>query len=135
MSPYTPDLAEAISDRSLNLIVMPTEHCNFRCTYCYESFQIGKMKRPVVEGVKNLLTERIEGLDFLTMSWFGGEPLLAIDVMEAISTHILELTRSASTVRYRGDITTNGYFLSKDVFAKLLLWNIRTYQISFDGTK
>src|SRR5688572_26691637 len=29
--------------RSLQLILMPTEECNFRCVYCYESFARGTM--------------------------------------------------------------------------------------------
>ena len=135
MSIYTPRLAEAISDKLLNLILMPTEYCNFRCTYCYETFKIGKMSPKVVRGVKNLLTERMQDLDFLIISWFGGEPLLAQDVIESISDHILSLSKSFSNVRYRADITSNGYFLTKNVFRKLLHWNIRNYQIAFDGTK
>ena len=30
----------------LNLIILPTEACNFRCTYCYETFENKKMPRP-----------------------------------------------------------------------------------------
>lgn len=26
-------------DRTLNLIIMPNEDCNFRCVYCYEDFE------------------------------------------------------------------------------------------------
>lgn len=135
MKIYSKHIATAISDRSLHLIIMPTEACNFRCKYCYESFKIGKMHWPVVEGIKRLLSARVPGLDFLTISWFGGEPLLALDVMESISEHILVLTHLFSSIRYRADITTNAYLLEADVFRKLLAWNIRQYQISFDGPK
>ena len=33
-------LAAAISPRVQELILLPTEKCNFRCTYCYEDFKI-----------------------------------------------------------------------------------------------
>ena len=36
-------IAEAISPRIQELILLPTEKCNFRCTYCYEDFELGKM--------------------------------------------------------------------------------------------
>jgi hypothetical protein len=36
-------IAEAISPRIQELILLPTEKCNFRCTYCYEDFDLGKM--------------------------------------------------------------------------------------------
>lgn len=34
---------EQVMDSSLHLIILPTEQCNFRCKYCYESFKKGKM--------------------------------------------------------------------------------------------
>lgn len=135
MERYSKHIAIAISNRFLHLVVMPTEACNFRCIYCYESFKIGKMQLPIVEAIKRLITIRVANLDFLMISWFGGEPLLAIDIMKSISGHIIALTNSFSTLRYRADITTNAYLLEKDVFRKLLDWNIRQYQISFDGPK
>ena len=36
-------IAAAISPRIQELILLPTEKCNFRCTYCYEDFELGKM--------------------------------------------------------------------------------------------
>ena len=36
------------SSNYLNLIILPTEACNFRCTYCYETFENKKMPRPVL---------------------------------------------------------------------------------------
>ena len=40
-------LAAALSDRYLHLILFPTEQCNFRCTYCYEDFEAKQMD-PVI---------------------------------------------------------------------------------------
>jgi len=30
------------------LILLSSEQCNFRCTYCYEKFELGRMQAPVV---------------------------------------------------------------------------------------
>ncbi|HVR96858.1 MAG TPA: radical SAM protein [Thermoanaerobaculia bacterium] len=59
----------------LELILMPSEDCNFRCTYCYEDFARGTMIPDVREGIKNLVRKRIKKLNRLHISWFGGEPL------------------------------------------------------------
>ena len=37
------EIAYSLSNEYLHLIVLPTEKCNFRCTYCYEDFLNGKM--------------------------------------------------------------------------------------------
>ncbi len=60
---------------ALELILLASEDCNFRCTYCYEDFARGTMLPEVREGVKNLVRKRIRKLNRLQVSWFGGEPL------------------------------------------------------------
>ena len=73
-------------NKSLELTLLPTEKCNFRCTYCYEDFLIGKMKPWIRSGVKSLIEKRVDmGLRNLNLSWFGGEPLLAKDVLFEIA--------------------------------------------------
>jgi len=118
---------------SLNLILFPTEHCNFRCTYCYEDYKIGRMIPEVVSGIKKLLHHRYKTLKSLEISWFGGEPLLAQDVIFEISETILSLQEQNPNLSYVANITTNGYFLSKQVAEKLIDSRISLYQISLDG--
>jgi uncharacterized protein len=129
------DVASAFSDEALQLILMPTEQCNFRCVYCYESFRYRTMPAPIVGAVRNLISSRLDHLTFLAVSWFGGEPLLALDVIASVSEHIRSLLESRPMVRYKAGITTNGYVLTPDVFRRLLDWGIFSYQISFDGPK
>lgn len=126
-------ILESLNGRVLHLILFPTEACNFRCIYCYENHQQGRMKPDVVAGVKRLLSDRMAGLDQLILSWFGGEPLLAQDVIEDISTHVKSLLKNRDDRVYVGDMTTNGYLLSLPVFKRMLGLGIRRYQISFDG--
>ncbi len=45
-------IASALSRKIQQLIILPTEKCNFRCTYCYEDFMIGAMKEPVQRGIE-----------------------------------------------------------------------------------
>ena len=70
-------LVQALSSTSLHLVVLPTEACNFRCFYCYEDFKLARMREDVVRGLERLLEARAPSLEHLSISWFGGEPLLA----------------------------------------------------------
>jgi uncharacterized protein len=116
----------------LNLILMPTEACNFRCTYCYETFEHKKMPASVVTGVKSLIDRRAGDLDKLLISWFGGEPLLAFDIITDISRHAMSVARS-NGFDFSADMTTNGYLLDRTRFSSCLENGIRTFQISLDG--
>src|SRR5215210_7733029 len=102
-----------LSNRLLHLILLPTEQCNFRCVYCYEDFAAGEMARPMVNGVKSLLARRIANLDLLSLSWFGGEPLLAWPIVEEVQSFALELVRDHPRVRLSSNLTTNGSLLTR----------------------
>src|SRR5262245_20489732 len=88
----TPEqVRSAFDSRYLNLILLPTERCNFRCTYCYENFEVGRMDHSVVSAVKSLIYRRVPDLQTLDISWFGGEPLLAKDIIYDISSYVYGL--------------------------------------------
>lgn len=118
----------------LRLIILPTEQCNYRCKYCYESFKKGKMPQDIQESVIKYVRKNIGRYSGLRVSWFGGEPLLAMDVIEHISINLMDICRKARR-KYISDITTNGYLLSLENFKKLLSLNVIEYQITIDGTK
>ncbi|MFJ8016733.1 radical SAM protein [Streptomyces sp. NPDC096339] len=123
----------SLSNRHLHLILLPTEQCNFRCTYCYEKFTTGRMSADVVEGVERLVDERSAGLRSLRISWFGGEPLLALPVVEEISEHILRSTATRAGLAYTADMTTNAHTLDVATAERLAALGIQQYQISLDG--
>ena len=120
-------------NRALHLILMPTEACNFRCVYCYERFEHHRMKPAVVRGVKNLMSRRAQELDRLGVSWFGGEPLLARDVIEEVMLHAHSLKEKQPGLLVAGDMTTNAYLLDRDCFERLLDLGVTHLQIAFDG--
>jgi len=122
-----------VANDVLHLTLMPTEKCNFRCTYCYEDFVSGRMTRPTIEGIRNLLAKRVPTLRFLTLDWFGGEPLLELPIIEEIQEHVQRLAREHGGMRFRAGMTTNGYLLRREVLARLVDLGIGSYQISVDG--
>jgi uncharacterized protein len=123
----------ALSGNALELTIFPTEQCNFRCTYCYEDFEIGKMSAETVEGIKNLISQRVFDLQQLRLVWFGGEPLIATDIMYDISQYAMELCQEHDVSLLPGSVTTNGYKLSVNVARELVRLRQSHFQISLDG--
>lgn len=128
-------IAKFITDKSLHLIILPTEQCNFRCVYCYEDFSIGRMSNEIVSSVKALLAKRNENLKNLNIAWFGGEPLVAKNIVLDICKYACSLTAQNPTLRYTSGMTTNAYLLDIDTATELSNVGVRDYQISLDGPK
>ena len=118
----------------LHLILMTTEQCNFRCRYCYESFAKGRMTDETKAGVKALVAERAGTLNDLHISWFGGEPLLELGIIEELSKEYMTIAAD-NNINYSADVVTNGYFLNRETFEKLLSWNVSQYMVTIDGVQ
>lgn len=125
-----------VTSSKLGLIILPTEQCNFRCTYCYEDFSKPRgMSRETIEGIKTLIRKRAEaGLRFLDISWFGGEPLLALESIKQIMRYSIELGQKYG-ITVRSDATTNGYLLNSTVLRELIECGVTEFQVSFDGDR
>lgn len=118
----------------LGLIIFPTEQCNFRCRYCYEDFVRRRMSHRVVDGIKNLITQRSADMTSISIGWYGGEPLIARPVIREIADHVAAVRCcSDHSIRYDGFITTNGYLLSPDVAQDLFAHGITRAQVTLDG--
>jgi uncharacterized protein len=127
-------LASSLTNKNFQLILFPTEQCNFRCVYCYEDFEIGKMPSWLVEATKALISSKIPKLEYLSLSWFGGEPLLAKDILFEIAEHSLMLAKQYGC-KLSGDLTTNGSLLDIKTLTKLVDLKQNSFQISIDGDK
>jgi len=123
----------ALAKDSLQLIIFPTEKCNFRCTYCYEDFSIGRMSPTVQQSVKNFILRAAPRLSKLHLNWFGGEPLLVPTIVKDISAYAQQVARQHGMRSFSGNLTTNGYLLTPVLFSELLELQQSSYQISFDG--
>ncbi|MFT5756917.1 MAG: hypothetical protein ACI9LM_001642 [Alteromonadaceae bacterium] len=120
------------SDGFLQLTLLPTEKCNFRCVYCYEDFKIGKMSRDTITGIKSLLSKSAPELKKLMIQWFGGEPTLNRQGVIEISDHISTLQKKYG-FQYMAHMTTNAYLLDQKMFKEFVALGINAYQITLDG--
>jgi len=119
---------------TLALTIAPTVDCNFRCIYCYEkeSIKNSKMSKEIQEALLTFIRERIKTINTLQISWYGGEPLLAFDIIDYLSPIIMELCKE-NDVLYSASIVTNGYLLTPDICRKLVEYKVTNMQITLDG--
>ncbi len=117
---------------NFDVILLPHENCNFRCNYCYESHNRGRMAPEVVAALKVFMEHKAAECKSLTLRWFGGEPLLAKDIIYDLSDSFVQSCEKHG-VRYWSQITTNGYLLTPAVVDCLLDRKITNYQVTLDG--
>ena len=125
---------DCIDSPILELTLLPTEQCNFRCRYCYESFPNTYMDESVRQGVLKFVSRNISRYKGLHISWFGGEPLLGLDTIVTLSDQMMDICRCHHKP-YTASITTNGYLLDCETFRKLLRAKVLYFQITIDGLK
>ncbi|WP_166240339.1 radical SAM/SPASM domain-containing protein [Paenibacillus turpanensis] len=120
--------------RSTHLILMPTEACNFRCSYCYQHFPRGGMSDGVKSGLRAYVQDSAQRMEQVSVSWFGGEPLLEYDTILELSDSFLA-SCSGAGISYSADMSTNGYFLTRERFLELVRRHVTRFMVTIDGSQ
>jgi uncharacterized protein len=100
------------ADRTtFNICIAPTYACNARCPYCYEAEKHAlapNMRPEVQQRLVEFVAEHYEAQPFKTLDvqWYGGDPQLALDVVEQVSRGLLEFC-AVHDVEYSALILTN----------------------------
>ncbi len=121
--------------RPLKLTILPTLRCNFRCIYCYEGRKNITMSREIQRGLVEFVRKKTEGVESLTTSWYGGEPLLALDIIAYLRGEFAKICEAKGIKYSPGGIVTNGYLLTRDVAKRLKEMGIETAQVTLDGPR
>ena len=128
---------ECFASRKFQLMVFPTQDCNLKCWYCYETHQQNtKMTPEVMERIYLYVKILIENnsFDSFQMSFFGGEPLLYFDeIVFPLASRIKNLIESAGK-KFISFFVTNASLINKQTIDKLVTLNPRL-QITLDGIK
>ena len=87
------DAARADTSK-LTLNFVPTYACNYRCPYCYEKGHNGipgKMDASVVASICDFVQALYaqQGFTSMYVQWYGGDPSLALDVVEELSDRLI----------------------------------------------
>ena len=120
--------------RAVGFTICPTMGCNFDCPYCFEDHTAGKMSPAVQDDVVTLAERMLDasGGKDVFVTWFGGEPLLAPDVVESLSGRLMALADERGG-HYDAGIITNGYLLDQDVVDMLERCKVTRAQVTIDG--
>lgn|GEM_PF-788493 len=111
--------------------LMPTLRCNFSCRYCYVSPQSSDMSENMQQGILSWLSTR--RFRHLICGWFGGEPMLRLDVIRMMTSAMQELCcKHGST--FSNMMSTNGYLLTPTIIRELENdLSFTSIQITLDG--
>jgi uncharacterized protein len=90
------------------------------------------MSERTQRAIELFLDRRVPELESLVLSWFGGEPLLAKDVVLRLAKHAFGLSERYG-VAFQGNMTTNAYVLNRELAAQLIAYNQNFFQITLDG--
>ncbi|MBD5240705.1 MAG: radical SAM protein [Barnesiella sp.] len=121
-------LLNRFDNSRLSLTINPTLACNFSCPYCFEFEHANKtMSNEVEDRIVSFIKTK-PSVKTLSITWFGGEPLLAFDRIESLTKKMLELG-----IQYNSGMISNGYLITKQKAEKFEKLHINSIQITLDG--
>lgn len=66
--------------------LIPTEGCNFQCSYCHKNHPAASMTRDTLDRIEEYITAQAPRYKQVILAWFGGEPTLCKDTVLEVST-------------------------------------------------
>lgn len=128
---------EAFNSRDQLMMVYPTQDCNLKCWYCYESHVPDSfMTQKVQDRIVRQIEKRIEqnAFDSLRLSFFGGEPMLRFSTIAYPLAKRLKDVVTDAGKSFRTFFITNATLIgSKEID---MLKEINPYfQITIDGNR
>jgi len=118
------------AERTFSLLIEPTLACNFKCVYCFEEEPLphsmsNKEEEALIKFVERMFRQEI--FHGLRVSWFGGEPLLSVPVIDRLSNAFKKIVEDfkinseiSEGITYSAGLVTNGSLLTPEIFPKLL---------------
>jgi len=114
-----------------------TEKCNLSCVYCWQDHNGGSIiNYAQVSRSLFALLESFNGTKRLCIHYFGGEPLLAFNIIKRLTLEVNQLWKIKNwpSENLIFEITTNGTLLNKKVKDWLILNKNVIPLLSLDGT-
>lgn len=122
-------------DNELKIAINTTYGCNARCDYCFEcNADHSKMSYETADIVAEYICNSINEETLVTYRWFGGEPLLAVDIIDRIISKVNK--HFDNKVKYRSVILSNGTIYNEDILNKMYNeWRVYEFHVTLDGEK
>lgn len=123
--------------RHFKVSVVLNLDCNLNCGYCFEGDLRGGryMAQTTAELlVETLMRDRISRGWDLTVTFYGGEPLLSRELIRSISEPLLAAAKSHG-VNYGFNLVTNGTLLTRDCAMRLVPLGLKGAKFTLDGPR
>jgi uncharacterized protein len=128
--------------KTLRVTVLTTLQCNFACDYCIQgdhgdyNKHAHKMSLADAARLADWIEARLDtlGSDTLSLTFFGGEPLLNLPVMYYLAERMWQATQ-ARGVRQWVNIITNGLLLTREIVDRLNPLGLNGIKITLDGDR
>jgi len=131
-------LAKVNAQRTaFNGIVVLNLDCNLDCPYCYEDNFRGQRYMSTATAdllVKTIQRDQIKHRRDITLSFYGGEPLLSIPLIKTISEKLKQTSEKEGT-GFHFSLITNGTLLSRRVAEELLPLGFSGAKFTIDGPR
>lgn len=118
---------------TLRITIAPTYACNMKCDYCFQRDRNEIiMSQQMADKIYDSIVYIISKYNSIVISWFGGEPLLALESIQYLSKRLIEFCE-CNNILYKAEVTTNGTLLTPEVASVLDLLRVEEVQITLDG--
>ena len=120
-------------NEGMHLTIAPTMNCCFNCHYCFEKVKGGNvMSEQTMDAILKFVMSH-KSLKHLRLTWFGGEPLMAVDAIALFYNKLKNLL--PQEIAFSSNIITTGYHLDKKAVQILDHAKVSSMQITLDGLK
>lgn len=125
--------------KHMQYVIAPTMRCNCNCWYCFENRQDAHVMTPdecdAVAAYIESQVSRNAWCKVLHLTWFGGEPTLALEQITRIGEKLKKYC-SSMNIKLESAIVSNGILLTQKCVKRLVeSTNLIRCQISMDGTR
>jgi uncharacterized protein len=137
---YFHDLRE--DTHELRITLLTTLQCNFACDYCFQgdhgdyNKHAHKMSMADAARAADWIEARLDALQSrkLSLTFFGGEPLLNLPVMYYLAERLWQATQ-ARGVKQSIRIITNGLLLTREIVDRLNPFGLSNVKVTLDGDR
>ena len=129
------DRMNAISTTLKPIVVMNLD-CNLACSYCFEGTRKGKhfLSEETADNLVGFIGKQLNGKKEIYPTFYGGEPLLSVDLIARISRRLRELANERDAC-YEFRMITNGTLLTRRVVERLKPLGLRSVSVTLDGPR
>ena len=136
--PRTEEIEYYLNNRLAQIIFQVTQQCNFRCSYCGYTSGDNILERThanrnmdwnIAKKALEFFSQRVRDSKFVNVCFYGGEPLLELDLIKKIISYSKECMEGKGL---RFNMTTNAALLTPEVFRYLADEKV-SIMVSLDG--